>query len=81
MHVLVTDWRSYQPVRVGVHVACALRALFKGDWDTKRLDWLLKDEASADAILAGETADDVIAGWQKALRTFTMRRRAFLLYE
>ena len=81
VHVLVTDWRSYQPVRVGVHVACALRALFPGDWDTKRLDWLLKDEASANAILAGESADDVIAGWQKALRTFTMRRRAFLLYE
>ena len=81
VHVLVTDWRSYQPVRVGVHVACALRELFSDDWDTKRLDWLLKDEASADAILAGEAADDVVARWQKPLRTFGLRRRPFLLYE
>ena len=81
VQVLVTDWRSYQPVRVGVHIACSLRALFPDDWDTARLDWLLKDAASAAAILAGEAADDIIARWQKPLRTFSMRRRPFLLYE
>jgi uncharacterized protein YbbC (DUF1343 family) len=81
VQVLVTDWRDYEPVRVGVHVACALRALCPDEWDTKRLDWLLKDEASAAAIVAGAGADDVIARWEKSLRTFAMRRRPFLLYE
>ncbi|HEB51837.1 MAG TPA: DUF1343 domain-containing protein [bacterium] len=81
VHVLLTDWRTFEPVRTGVHVACALHRLFGDDWDTRRLDWLLKDEASAARILRGDPADAILASWRDGLRTFRMRRRAFLLYE
>ena len=81
VHLLITDWRSYAPVRVGLHVACSLRALFPSDWQTERLDWLLKDEGAAAAILAGEDPDEIAAGWRSKLKTFEMRRRPFLLYE
>ncbi len=81
VHLLVTDWRAYQPVRVGLHVACSLHSLFPSDWQTARLDWLLKDEATAAAILAGVDADEIAAAWRGRLKTFEMRRRPFLLYE
>jgi len=81
VQILVTDWRSYEAVRTGVHVACSLHALFGEAWDTKRLDWLLKDEASTAAILQGTPADEILATWNGKLRTFGMRRRAFLIYE
>lgn len=81
VNVVITDWREFEPVRTGIHLLCALRRLFRADWDTKRLDWLLRDEASALAIAGGEEADAIIASWQKDLDLFRMRRRAFLLYE
>lgn len=79
--ILITDWRAFEPVRTGVAIACALRALHPDAWETKKLDWLLKDKASADAIVAGETADAIVARWQKGLDLFRMRRKPFLLYE
>lgn len=81
VHILVTDWATFEPVRTGVHVACSLHALFGDAWDTKRLDWLLKDEASTAAILSGTPADEILDTWKGRLRTFGMRRRPFLMYE
>lgn len=79
--IAITDWRTFEPVRTGVHIACALRALFPTTWETGKLDWLLKDAASAKAIADGEPADLIVARWQKGLELFRMRRKPFLLYE
>ncbi|MGK0154051.1 MAG: hypothetical protein ACI9SE_001002 [Neolewinella sp.] len=81
VHILVTDWRAFEAVRTGMHIACALHSLFADDWDTKRLDWLLKDQASHDAILAGTKADDIISTWRQPLDLFRLRRSPFLIYE
>ncbi|MBM3974645.1 MAG: DUF1343 domain-containing protein [Planctomycetes bacterium] len=81
VHVLVTDWRAFEPVRTGVHIGCALRALFADAWDTKKIDWLLKHQPTADALLAGAEPDAICAGWQKELELFRLRRKPFLLYE
>ncbi len=81
VHVLVTDWRAFEAVRTGVHIGCALRALFPDAWDTKKIDWLLKHQPTADALLAGGEPDAICAGWQKELELFRLRRKPFLLYE
>ncbi len=81
INVVITDWRSFEAVRTGLHVACALRALHPDDWDTSRLDWLLKHQPSCAAILAGTAADTIVATWQKDLELFRIRRKPFLLYE
>ncbi|MFK7742279.1 MAG: exo-beta-N-acetylmuramidase NamZ domain-containing protein [Planctomycetota bacterium] len=81
VHILLTDWRTFEPVRTGIHVACALHKLFAASWQTDRLNWLLKDQSSCDAILNGDPADKILARWQQGLRLFGMRRRPFLLYE
>lgn len=81
VQILVTDWRTFEPVRTGLHVACALRELFADSWDTKRLDWLLKHPPTLNAILEGEQPDAIVAKWQRSLKLFELRRRAFLLYE
>jgi len=81
INVVITEWRTFEPVRTGIHVACALRAQHEKEWDTSKLDWLLKHEPTRDAILAGKPADPIVASWQKDLDLFRMRRKAFLLYE
>ncbi|MCR9243804.1 MAG: DUF1343 domain-containing protein [bacterium] len=79
--IAITNWRAFQPVRTGIHLLCALRKLYRDDWDTKRLDWLLRDADAASAILAGKAAEEIIASWRSDLRVFQMRRKPFLLYE
>lgn len=81
INVVITDWRTFEPVRTGIHVACALRALHEKEWDTTKLDWLLKHAPTTQAILAGKPADEIVASWQKDLELFRMRRKPFLLYE
>jgi uncharacterized protein YbbC (DUF1343 family) len=81
VHVLVTDWATFQPVRTGIHLATALRALHRDAWDTKKLDWLLKHQPTHDAILAGTDAEAICARWQPELALFRLRRQPFLLYE
>ena len=81
VNVVITDWSTFEPVRTGLHVATALRALHATQWDTKKLDWLLKHEATRDAILAGEAADTIVASWKKELELFRIRRQPFLLYD
>lgn len=78
---LVTDWQRFEPVRSGLGVALALRAVAPKDWDTRRLDWLLKDAAIADGVRAGAKLDELVASWQADLRLFRMRSKPFLLYE
>jgi len=81
VHILVTNWRTFEPVRTGLHIAVALHTLFAEDWDTKRLDWLLKHKPTFDAILQDTPADEIIATWRRGLDLFRLRRRPFLLYE
>jgi uncharacterized protein YbbC (DUF1343 family) len=81
VHVLVTDWRAFEPVATGLTIATALRQLHRDAWQTDKLDWLLKHEATRDGVLAGTKAADLIAGWQQDLDLFRLRRRPFLLYE
>jgi uncharacterized protein YbbC (DUF1343 family) len=81
VNIVITDWRAFEPVRTGIHIAAALHALHADAWDVKRLDWLLKHKASADAVTKGEAADAIVARWQKDLDLFRRRRQPFLLYE
>lgn len=81
IEIELLDWRTFEPVRTGVHIACALRALHREQWDAGHLDWLLKDATAAAAIRDGEAADAIVARWQKDLELFRLRRRPFLLYE
>jgi uncharacterized protein YbbC (DUF1343 family) len=79
--IAITDWRAFEPVRTGLHVAAALCRLFPADFDTRQLDRLLKHEATAKALVAGAAPDAIAAGWQQELDLFRLRRKAFLLYE
>lgn len=81
VQIAIRDWQSFDAVRTGIALARALRLLHADDWDPKRLDWLLKDEATAAAILAGEPTAAIVQRWQKDLDLYKVRRRPFLLYE
>ena len=80
INMAVTDRAAFDPLVLGTHLACALRALHPNEWETDKLDRLLCDAAVRDAILAGRAAADVIALWRDELAAFEKRRAKYLIY-
>jgi len=80
LFLIVDDRDVFEPVRTGLHIACALRDLFPGKWQIDRFTRLLRNADIFEGLEAGKSAEDLIAMWQPKLREFERRRKAVLLY-
>jgi uncharacterized protein YbbC (DUF1343 family)/CubicO group peptidase (beta-lactamase class C family) len=80
VNILVTDRQRLEPVFCGLKVAEALRRLYPEQWETASFNRLLLDKATNDAIVAGRSADEARALYQRELDEFRERRRSCLLY-
>ncbi|MFO0809228.1 MAG: DUF1343 domain-containing protein [Gemmataceae bacterium] len=80
VQVIVDDWKTFEPVRVGLAIAVELRKLYPNDWKIDRYDTLLVHKATFDGLKAGKSADELIAAWQTSLDEFRTRRAKYLLY-
>jgi uncharacterized protein YbbC (DUF1343 family) len=78
VNVIITDRDRFDPVRLGLEIAVALRQLHPDDWDAEKLDKLLLHDATLAAILAGESPDAVLETAASGLRDFAVRRSRFL---
>ncbi|MGQ9790509.1 MAG: exo-beta-N-acetylmuramidase NamZ family protein [Armatimonadota bacterium] len=76
----VVDRRRFQPVRLGVELACALRRLHPREWQHERLMTLLTDAKAYQLVQKGADADEVWAHMQKQAGAFRRRRAQYLLY-
>jgi len=76
----ITDASRLRPVRVAIEIAVALRKRHAAEWHVQGLDVLLGNAGVLGAIRAGESAEQVEAGWQPELAAFTERRARYLLY-
>jgi uncharacterized protein YbbC (DUF1343 family) len=80
VQILVDDWSRFRPVRTGIALACALRALYPDDWKADAYDRLLCNAATLDALKRGAAWQQIEKGWQTELIRVRERRRAYLLY-
>jgi uncharacterized protein YbbC (DUF1343 family) len=78
--LIVSDWAAVEPLRAGLELATALRALHPAEWETKGYDRLLVHKATFDGVVAGKPAAELEKAWQPGLEAFKQRRRAVLLY-
>jgi uncharacterized protein YbbC (DUF1343 family) len=78
--IIPVDWAAVRPVRLGLEVAAALRALYPKDWNPKNYDRLLVHQATYEGLLAGAAVADLERGWEPGLDAFRKRRAKFLLY-
>lgn len=76
----VADRARFEPIRVGVTLALALRELYETEWDADKLDGLLQSPAALLAIKEKKPARDVEATWLADLAAFKVKRERFLLY-
>ncbi|MGC8784236.1 MAG: exo-beta-N-acetylmuramidase NamZ family protein [Armatimonadota bacterium] len=77
----VVDRKRFQPVRLGVEIACALRRLHPREWEHERLITLLTDGKAYEMIVRGADADEVWEHMQRQASSFRRKRGRYLLYE
>ena len=89
VQVHITDPRNFDPMRVGVEMLVAARALYtdfawrKDSWDAARPYWIDKLSGSTrlrDQITAGAPAGEVLEAWEAELAEFDRRRQQYLIY-
>jgi uncharacterized protein YbbC (DUF1343 family)/CubicO group peptidase (beta-lactamase class C family) len=81
VNIVVTNRSRFRPVRTGLEIARQLRRLYPDDWDTSRLNRLLGNQETLEALLAGKSVDEIEVIYESNLERFRQRRLRFLLYE
>ena len=81
VNIVVTQRRQFRPVQTGLAIARQLRRLYPDQWDTGRLNALLKHEATFHALLDGQPVEEAESLYQAGVERFLVRRQKFLLYE
>ena len=78
----VTDRLTYDPTITAVHLLAAIQAVHpdKIAFNVRAFDRLAGTDSLRLAILAGTTAEGIVARWGDERKAFLERRRPFLLY-
>lgn len=80
VNFVIVDRSQFDPLRLGFELAIQLRRLYADQWDVRSLNRLLGHEATRDRILAGESYERLLLGYQSELAQFLNRRTRFLQY-
>jgi len=76
----VIDRARFDPIALGMWLACEMRRLHPKAWDLSRYDRLLVHKDLFDRIAAGARAPDLLARILPDVVAFRQRRQPFLLY-
>jgi hypothetical protein len=66
---------------LGVELAAALRKLYPADYKMERMMELLVNQATYDALVAGEDPRRIADDWQDELGKFDAVRKKYLIYQ
>ena len=80
VQIIVTDRDRLNAVQVGLTMAVILRRLYPESWQPEKLQTLLVNAQTQEALLAGATYADMSGGWAGVLQEFSERARAIWLY-
>jgi uncharacterized protein YbbC (DUF1343 family) len=80
VNILITDRRQWEPVRVGLAVACTLRRLYPQEWEVKNFVRLLGNDACYESVVHGQSLEEVMLKAVSGVADFKRRRSTFFLY-
>lgn len=80
LQLLVTDRRTLDPIRLGLAIAVALKKHHPGQWEHKNFNRLLSSQEIFDALVAGQSVEELLQVTQPNLQAFVQRRKPFLKY-
>lgn len=76
----ITDRASFDPLRLGLEIAVALRRLYPDQWQVDKIDRLLASRQTLAAIESATPAAEIQASLAPAVEEFLSRRKQFLIY-
>ncbi|MGC8640328.1 MAG: exo-beta-N-acetylmuramidase NamZ domain-containing protein [Isosphaeraceae bacterium] len=80
VNIVVTDWSSFEPLKLGLTLAVTLKKLYPKEWKPEGVLRMLGDHAAYNAIVAGRGVEEIEALWRRELDEFRRIRQKYLLY-
>lgn len=77
----ITDRTRFDPLRLGIELALALRTTHTDAWKAEGYDRLLASKKTHEAILANRSPTEVDAITREGVSDFLRRRATVLLYD
>ena len=81
VNILLTDRNAFDAPELGVELASALRKLYPDQFHIDRMAELLVNQATYDAVVAGEDPRRIATDWQERLEKFQQTRLKYLIYK
>jgi uncharacterized protein YbbC (DUF1343 family)/CubicO group peptidase (beta-lactamase class C family) len=80
VNIVLLDRNFFDAPELGIELASALHKLYPTEYKMDRLNWLLVNQATFDAINAGQDPRRIWQDWTDALANFETIRRKYLIY-
>jgi uncharacterized protein YbbC (DUF1343 family) len=81
VNVVLLDRNTFDAPELGIELAAALRKLYPADYKIERMQELLLNQATFDAIVAGQDPRRIAEEWEERLAAFVAMREKYLLYK
>ncbi|HUX44732.1 MAG TPA: hypothetical protein VMV57_08290, partial [Terracidiphilus sp.] len=78
--LILTYRESLDAPELGIEIAAALHRLYPAEYKLDKIDWLMRNKATLDALEAGEDPRRIQEDWQDAITRFNFVRAKYLLY-
>ena len=80
VNIIVTDRNALDAPELGIEIASALHSLYPQQFEMKNLDHLMLNNATLEAISAGQDPRRVWMDWVGEVESFKLIRAKYLLY-
>ena len=81
VQIYIDDWRRFSTLQAGTTVAYQLRRLYPEAWQAQRYERLLAHPPTIEALLRGDSPEQIERLWQPDLEKYRKLRQNYLLYE
>jgi len=81
IRIIVTDPKKIDPIKIAISIMLWIRKHHVTDWNTDELYRLFHHPPTVQAILNGDSIENIVALWQAGLAQFQRVRTQYLLYE
>jgi uncharacterized protein YbbC (DUF1343 family)/CubicO group peptidase (beta-lactamase class C family) len=81
VNIVLTDRNGFDAPELGIELAAALRKLYPADFKIDRMQELLVNQSTYDALMAGQDPRRIAQEWQEVLEQFGKVRTKYLIYK
>jgi uncharacterized protein YbbC (DUF1343 family)/CubicO group peptidase (beta-lactamase class C family) len=81
VNVVLLDRNTFDAPELGIELAAALHKLYPVDFKIEKMQDLLLNQATFEALVAGQDPRRISEDWEERLRVFVAMREKYLLYK